>query len=59
MNSIEQFFWNEAFWFPEGYTWKDVENKPGSSIYLPDRYELLWSIPLGIALWGVRYVFEQ
>ncbi|XP_060584378.1 ceramide synthase 5-like isoform X2 [Ruditapes philippinarum] len=59
MNSIEQFIWSETFWFPEGYTWKDMENVPGSNIYLPNRNDMLWSIPLGIILWGVRYIFEQ
>ncbi|XP_045168274.1 ceramide synthase 2-like isoform X1 [Mercenaria mercenaria] len=59
MNSISQYFWSEYFWFPSGYTWKDLENAPGSKEYLPQTNDILWSIPLGILLLGIRYIFEQ
>lgn len=59
MNSISEIFWSETFWFPEGYTWKDLENVSGSQIYLPQNGDILWSIPLGFLLLGIRYLFEM
>lgn len=59
MNSISEIFWSEKFWFPAGILWKDLENVPGSQTYIPQRYDMLWSIPLGILLLGIRYVFEM
>lgn len=59
MNSLSQLFWSEHFWLPERYTWKDLENVPGSNIYIAQSSDVLWSIPLGILFLGIRYVYEQ
>lgn len=63
MAAIEDYgiFWNEWFWFPanRSHGWKSLENKPGSNQYLPDVKDLHWSLVLGLALIGVRYVLEM
>lgn len=57
---LYDFIWNEKFWFPPNrtYGWKDLQNEPGSSIYLPDLKHLNWTIGLGVVLIGVRYLIE-
>ncbi|KAL4222919.1 Ceramide synthase 5 [Mactra antiquata] len=53
-------FWEESFWFPanRSHGWKDLVNKPGSDMYLPDIKHLNWAFLLGIVLIGVRYLLE-
>lgn len=54
-------FWSESFWFPanRSYGWKDLENKPGASVYYPDIKHLHWAFLLGVVLIGVRSVMER
>ncbi|XP_060598839.1 ceramide synthase 2-like isoform X2 [Ruditapes philippinarum] len=53
-------FWDEAFWFPanRSWGWKDLVNKPGANIYLPDLKDIHWALLLGVVLIGVRYLVE-
>ncbi|XP_045167942.2 ceramide synthase 2-like [Mercenaria mercenaria] len=53
-------FWDEVFWFPgnRSYGWKDLENKPGANMYLPDLKDIHWALLLGIVLIGIRYFIE-
>ena len=53
--------WDERFWFPPDrpWGWKDLENAPESNVYLPQVKDLHWSILLGVALIGVRYLLEM
>ena len=53
-------FWDERFWFPSNRThsWKSLENVPGSNVYYPDMKDLHWSLLLGVALIGIRYLLE-
>ena len=56
-----EWVWDEELWFPENstgptYGWKDLENQPGSDVYHPQVRDLHWSLILGIALLGIRYL---
>lgn len=59
--SLYNLFWNEHFWFPGNRSlgWKDLVNKPGSDIYLPDIIHLHWALLIGMALIVVRYLLEK
>ena len=50
--------WPESFWLPVGYTWKMLENKPGSTIYIAQREDMLWSVAGGLVLLVIRYLME-
>lgn len=55
---VYNWFWSETFWFPEGKTWKLLENDSKSNIYVPQAKDLYWSLPLGLALLLLRYAVE-
>lgn len=58
MDVIYNSFWSTSFWFPPGKSWKDLENAPGSVIYIPQAKDLNWSIAIGALLMIIRYIFE-
>ncbi|KAL4222130.1 Ceramide synthase 2 [Mactra antiquata] len=58
MDSLSRIIWNEKFWFPNGTGWKDLENVD-KSVYLPQYQDMLWSIPFGLVLLLIRYIFER
>jgi len=58
MEQLGSIFWNEWFWLPNGKTWGDMENKPGSNIYIAQYDDMLWSVPLGLVMLGIRLFFE-
>ncbi|XP_070502221.1 ceramide synthase 2-like [Chironomus tepperi] len=47
-------FWNERFWLPGNITWKDVEPGFRDGITYRNYNDLLWSIPLAIAITALR-----
>ena len=56
---VYNLFWTETFWFPEGKSWKDLQNNVDNNIYLPRAIDLHWALPIGLFLLFVRYVFER
>lgn len=58
--SLYDTIWDETFWFPSNrsHGWKDLVNKPGSNIYLPEIKDLNWALVLGVVLIGIRYLIE-
>ncbi|XP_064613770.1 ceramide synthase 5-like [Liolophura sinensis] len=52
------YFWNEKFWFPDGVSWSDLENKD-DGFYHPQRTDLLWVFPIAALLFVLRKVFER
>lgn len=56
--NVYNWFWSDKFWFPEGKTWKSLENQAGSNIYVPQAKDLYWAMPLGLVLLLCRYAFE-
>ncbi|KAH3716145.1 hypothetical protein DPMN_058864 [Dreissena polymorpha] len=59
MDSIYNVYWNEGFWLPKGVTWKQLENKPDSDVYLPQASDMTWSLPIGLLIFAFRFVFER
>ncbi|XP_052246623.1 ceramide synthase 2-like [Dreissena polymorpha] len=59
MDSIYNVYWNEGFWLPKGVTWKQLENKPDSDVYLPQASDMTWSLPIGLLIFAFRFVFES
>ncbi|XP_045168610.2 ceramide synthase 2-like [Mercenaria mercenaria] len=64
LKSITDAIWDESLWFPgvfagRTYGWKDLQNEPGSNVYLPQIWDLHWSIVLGAFLVVFRSVLER
>lgn len=64
LKAISDAIWDEKLWFPgvfagRKYGWKDLQNVPGSSVYLPRIWDLHWSILLGAFLVLLRSVLER
>lgn len=57
--NVYDWFWSETFWFPEGKSWKDLQNDVDKNIYLPRAIDLHWALPIGLVLLFVRYAFER
>lgn len=50
---IHQFIWDERWWFPSNYSgvhygWLDLQNTPGSGIYIPETSHLHWAFLVGV-----------
>ncbi|XP_074658815.1 ceramide synthase 2-like [Tubulanus polymorphus] len=55
---LKSSFWNEKFWFPEGKSWKLLENVPVGKYY-PQVSDLYMIIPMAVLLTFIRFVFER
>ena len=58
MNEISSIIWNDDFWLPEGYTWKDFEMTPGG-VKHPQFFDLYYVPVLALVLVAIRYIFER
>lgn len=61
--SVYSWISGESLWLPRNvsghrFGWKDLQNKPGSNIYLPQLLDIQWSFILGVVLVVLRYVLE-
>jgi len=57
---LAQWIWNENFWFPVGYSWKNIESDNPADYYYPKLRDIsLQSLGLGVILLGVRYLLER
>jgi hypothetical protein len=64
MKSFTDVIWDESLWFPgvfmgKSYGWKDLRNEPESSIYLPQIWDLHWSITVGVSFVFLRVIVER
>lgn len=57
MDDILKWFWNEKFWLPDGYSWKDLEPTPG--VNKPNFKDLYYSPILAAFILVIRYIFEN
>lgn len=53
VRKIHQFIWDERWWFPSNYSgvhygWLDLQNTPGSGIYIPETAHLHWAFLVGV-----------
>ena len=56
---ISRTFWSPSFWLPQNITWNDVAPGSKPNIIYADYKDLLWSIPMAIALYAIRYCTEK
>lgn len=59
LDEISDKFWSPSIWLPKNFTWADVAPGSRPNINYADYKELLWSIPMAIALFVVRYYCEN
>ena len=64
LKQVYDLIWDERWWFPKNisghkYGWHDLENQAGSKIYLPQIWDMHWSLALGMALVFVRYILDR
>lgn len=63
LNSVYAWIWDERLWFPKNisgkkYGWHDLENRPGSNLYIPQLWDIQWSLALGVGFVIIRYILE-
>lgn len=58
LSSISNYIWDDDFWLPEGFTWKDFENTP-DGIRKPQFADLYYVPFIAIFLVVVRLFFER
>ena len=58
LSSISDFIWNDDFWLPEGFTWKDLEITPGG-VRKPQFADLYYVPIIALFLVLVRIIFER
>ncbi|XP_074524964.1 ceramide synthase 2-like [Halichoeres trimaculatus] len=55
---INDWLWQEEYWFPPGFGWRDIEMKENEGRY-PLPRDLIYTLPLAFAFIALRYVFER
>ena len=58
MEAISSIIWNDDFWLPEGFTWKDLEMKPGGLRH-PQFSDLYYVPIIALGLLFIRVIFER
>jgi len=58
MEAISSIIWNDDFWLPEGFTWKDLEMTPGG-IRHPQFSDLYYVPIIALVLLLIRIIFER
>lgn len=58
LSSISDFIWNDDFWLPEGFTWKDLEITPGG-VRKPQFGDLYYVPVIALFLVLIRIIFER
>ena len=58
LSSISNFIWNDDFWLPEGYTWKDMEIL-SDGIRKPQFADLYYVPAIALFLVLIRIIFER
>lgn len=56
---ISRTFWSPSFWLPPNITWDDVAPGSRRDIIYARYTDLLWSLPIAIALFTLRYCSEK
>jgi len=59
LQALSDKFFDEDFWLAENITWKDLENTPGSGIYIAQTSDLWMIFPCALVLFVARFVFEK
>jgi hypothetical protein len=57
-SSFLRWFWNSDVWLPPGFDWADMKNNSRGVKYA-EFADLIYPIPLALALICVRYVIER
>ncbi|XP_067931681.1 ceramide synthase 5-like [Watersipora subatra] len=58
-NRTQDWLFSEWFWLPATIHWKDYKNSPSDGVYIAQPRDLLYCIPVAVAIFFIRRLFER
>lgn len=59
LRTINDGFWSKEVWLPPNVTWADIAPGARSDVKHTDYRDLLWPIPMAVAMLILRHVLER